>query len=308
MKKAKPFFDQHFHGAFGVNFNTCDEQEVIMLCKKLVSHGIVYCIPTLVTDRLENLKRQIEIIKNAAKNNKNGAKIVGIHLEGPFINSKKKGIHFEEDILPLQIDFFKQIEDDFIKIVTIANELDKNFEFSEYLKQKGIKVQLGHSVSLDLSYADGLTHTFNAMEEVSHKKDTLPTLGILNDSVFCEIIADGVHVKESALRLFFKAKNKNKVILVSDCLPLAHSNLKHGIFSNVEIFNNKGRLEDANGTLAGSSNLLDEIFRFVVKKNILSFEEAIKISTENVYEYHGIDPVEEILFDDELNVVKVVGI
>ena len=127
--------EQHIHGAFGVDFNTATVDEVLYVADKLAERGIVAFFPTLVTDSIENLKQQISVIKEAGRKCK---RIVGIHLEGVFINSQKKGIHNSDCFLPLTVENYKLIEDDFIKIVTLAPELDEGL--IGYLKEKGIKV------------------------------------------------------------------------------------------------------------------------------------------------------------------------
>ena len=126
--KSKLIIEQHFHGAYGIDFACCGEDEVLELSKKLIEHGIGGFFPTLATDTIENIKRQIQIFKSAnQKQTPDMAKILGVHLEGIFLNPEKKGIHDETQFMKLTIENFKKIEDDFIKIVTLAPELDKNF-------------------------------------------------------------------------------------------------------------------------------------------------------------------------------------
>ena len=96
-KLKSPFIEQHFHGCFGINFNTCTQSEVLFLAHKIKDYGIGGIFPTLVTDTVENLKRQINIIKKAAEAEaSDSAKILGIHLEAVFLNPQKKGIHNKE--------------------------------------------------------------------------------------------------------------------------------------------------------------------------------------------------------------------
>jgi len=92
--KSKLLIEQHFHGAFGVDFSICEADEILILAKKLLTHGIGGFYPTLVTDKIENIKRQIERIKTAKQQQTSEmAEILGIHIEGIFINPEKKGIH-----------------------------------------------------------------------------------------------------------------------------------------------------------------------------------------------------------------------
>ena len=171
-----------------------------------------------MTDSVENIKRQIDVIKKAANTSKS---ILGIHLEGIFINPEKKGIHNPQHFLALTKENYKLIEDDFIKIVTLAPELDEGL--IDYLKLKGVKVQAGHCVGGDLTKVDGVTHLFNAMTGINHR-GKCTALSALVDDVYTEIIADGVHVSDEALKLVFKVKDK--VILISDALPITFSDMK----------------------------------------------------------------------------------
>ena len=110
--------EQHFHGAFGINFSNCSTEDVIELAKKMKEVGVDGIYPTLVTDTVENIKKQIAIIKKASLNQpENSAKILGIHLEANFLNPLKKGIHNSNLFMELNVENYKLLEDDFIKIV-----------------------------------------------------------------------------------------------------------------------------------------------------------------------------------------------
>jgi len=176
--KSNLLVEQHFHGAFGIDFSTCKSDDILILAKKLLTHGIGGFFPTLVTDSVENIKHQIEQIKIAKsqqeslKQKSEMANILGIHLEGIFINPKKKGIHDEKLFLKPTVENYKLIEDDLIKIVTLAPELDENGDLSRYLTLKGIKVQAGHCVGSDLSKCNGVTHLFNAMSGINHREES----------------------------------------------------------------------------------------------------------------------------------------
>ena len=137
MKKTTGLVEQHIHGAFGYDFMNCSVDELIEVSKMLLQFGVTAFFPTIMTDKLDVIKNRINVVKQAMQlQSKEMAQIAGIHLEGPFINPNKSGIHDKKYVLPLDIDLYKQIEDDIIKIVTLAPELDKTGEFIEYLKSK----------------------------------------------------------------------------------------------------------------------------------------------------------------------------
>ena len=285
VQKSKLIIEQHFHGAYGVDFACCNENEVLDLSKKLLKHGIGGFFPTLATDSVKNIKRQIKIFKSASeKQTSDMAKILGVHLEGIFLNPEKKGIHDESQFLKLTIPNFRKIEDDFIKIVTLAPELDKNFKLIKYLTEKGIKVQAGHCTGGDLYKCSGVTHTFNAMSPISHRGKSTALSALIDDNLYTEIIADGVHLSDEILKLIFKAKPENKIILISDCLPITNSDKKEIEFCNKTIYYDGKKAVDKSGTLAGSTSLLDKIVKRLLDMNINAFK-----LIENTYTYHDIE-------------------
>ena len=268
--------EQHIHGAFGVDFNKAEAEEISDVANKLYERGIGAIFPTLVTDSIANIKRQIERIKEAAKYN---PRILGIHLEGIFINKEQKGIHNTAHLLRPTPENYQFIEDDFIKIVTLAPELDDGL--IDYLHAKGTKVQAGHCIGW--GKVDGVTHTFNAMSKITHRDDSTSLSALTNDDVYAEIIADGVHVSDAALKLFFKSKPIDKSILISDALPISHSDLRETEFAGSTIFYDGKSAISGTGTIAGSTMLLDEIVERLKDINLFKPEYI-----ENAWKYHNL--------------------
>lgn len=262
--------EQHFHGAFGINFSNCSTEDVIELAKKMKEVGVDGIYPTLVTDTVENIKKQIAIIKKASLNQpENSAKILGIHLEANFLNPLKKGIHNSNLFMELNVENYKLLEDDFIKIVTLAPELDNGL--IDYLKSKGVKVQAGHCIGSDLTKCDGVTHLFNAMSGITHRENSTALSALINDNVYVEVIADGIHLSDDILKLIYKTKPQDKIILISDCLPCA--GLKEPCtfeFAGETIYYDGQKATSKDGTLAGSAMLLPEIIKRVQSLGLLN--------------------------------------
>lgn len=298
--KTPLFIEQHFHGCYGIDFNTAGVNDILDLSHSILKEGVGYIFPTLVTDSVENIERQIQVIKHAAnRQTSDMAKICGVHLEGIFLNPAKKGIHDEKYFMPPTVENYKLLEDDFIKIVTLAPELaDK--ELISYLHSKRIKVQAGHCIGGDLSGCDGVTHMFNAMSGVTHRGESTALSALIQDNIFTEIIADGVHVSDDALRLVFKIKQMTQILLISDCLPCTHSNVKEFDFAGSKIYFDGEKATSAQGTLAGSTKLLPDIIKILGKKDLLNRQYI-----SNSYTYHGLIPSGEIEWDDEYNIIKV---
>lgn len=304
--KTDLLVEQHFHGCFGVYFSTCGVDEILFLAKKLLNHGIGGFYPTLVTDSVENIGRQISRIKEAKENQTfEMAEILGVHLEGIFINQGKKGIHDEKLFLKPSIENYQLIEDDFIKIVTLAPELDENGELSKYLNEKGVKVQAGHCVGGDLSLCDGATHLFNAMAGINHREKSTALSALINDDISTEVIADGIHLSDDIINLVFKTKPADKIILVSDSLPVAGSDLKEMNFAGSKIFYDGVKATSYDGTLAGSTAILNNIVKNLSIKNPQRFEIYANAASKNLYKYHNISLNGCVYWDEDFNVVAV---
>lgn len=297
--KTKLLIEQHFHGCFGIDFNTASVNDVLYLSNEILKYGIGGIFPTLVTDSVENIQRAISIIKEASKQQTSKmAKILGIHLEGIFLNPEKKGIHNSEYFLEPTIENYKLIEDDFIKIVTLAPELDKGL--LDYLSGKNIKIQAGHCVGGDLTGCTGATHLFNAMSGITHRGESTALSALVNDNIYTEIIGDGVHVSDEALKLTFKSKPYDKVILVSDSLPITRSELKEMIFAGEKIYYDGVKATSKEGTIAGSTTLLPDIIKRLAKHGLFNAEYIT-----NPYKYHNIDLEGSIEWDDEWNIKNI---
>ncbi len=297
--------EQHIHGAFGCDFMKCEIKELLETANNLAEYGVTAFFPTVMTDDINVIKDRIKIIQEAAKLQKsNTAQIAGIHLEGPFINPEKSGIHDKKYILPLDINLYKEIEDTFIKIVTIAPELDIKGDFVNYLIKSGVKVSAGHTKTNDLSKVNQVTHLYNAMTNFHHRDKNTVTEALIND-IYTEIIADSMHVSDEVLKLTFKIKPIEKILLISDALPLAHSNKTEQMFAGQNIYNKNGKLVNKDGVFAGSSMFISDMIKNLADKNILKFTDAIKIASANQLNYHKLNNKLKIFWNESNKISKI---
>uniref|UniRef100_UPI0040269828 hypothetical protein n=1 Tax=Candidatus Stercorousia sp. TaxID=3048886 RepID=UPI0040269828 len=297
--KTKLLIEQHFHGCFGIDFNKASVDDVLYLSKEILKYGIGGIFPTIVTDNIENTKRAISIIKEASKRQTSDmAKILGIHLEGIFLNAEKKGIHNPEHFLKLTPENYKLIEDDFIKIITLAPELDEGL--LDYLSDKNIKIQAGHCTGGNLSKCTGATHLFNAMSGIAHRGSSTTLSALINDNIYTEIIADGIHVSDDALKLVFKTKPQDKILLISDSLPITKSNLKEMIFADEKVYYDGIKATSKEGTIAGSTTLIPDIIKRLANVNLFNPEYI-----NNPYNYHNIDIEGFIEWDNDWNIKRI---
>lgn len=297
--KTKLLIEQHFHGCFGIDFNKASVDDVLYLSREILKYGIGGIFPTIVTDNVENTKQAISIIKEASKRQTSDmAKILGIHLEGIFLNPEKKGIHNPAHFLKLTPENYKLIEDDFIKIITLAPELDEGL--LDYVSDKDIKIQAGHCIGGDLSKCTGATHLFNAMSGIAHRGSSTTLSALINDNIYTEIIADGIHVSDDALKLVFKTKPQDKILLISDSLPITKSNLKEMIFADEKVYYDGIKATSKEGTIAGSTTLIPDIIKRLAKVNLFNPEYI-----NNPYNYHNIDIEGFIEWDNDWNIIRI---
>jgi len=279
--------DQHIHGGYGIDFNTAKSEDIVYLTKELPKHGVTSLVATLMTDSEENIKRQIKEISMAMENQlADSAKIIGIHIEGPFLNPDFKGIHPDNHILEPNINNFKKFENENIKIVSYAPELDKNLEFTKYLAQKNIIPSAGHSKAtheeLKTAVNAGLkqvTHLFNAMPQLHHRNPGILGEALTNDKIYTEIIADNEHLHPIILDLILRTKPKSKIIFISDSLPLNQSIEDHITFGGQKIYRIKNQAVNENGTFAGSLSFLDENLRKNIDK--INFSDFLMFASLN---------------------------
>lgn len=298
--RTKLLIDQHIHGAYGVDFNKATTEDILYLSKELLKYGIGGYFPTLVTDNIMNIKHQIEVIKKAASaQTQDMAKILGIHLEGIFLNVEKCGVHNPKFFLIPTIENYQMVEDPFIKIVTLAPEFDDGL--IRYLWNKGVRVQAGHCISGHLTGCRGVTHLFNAMSGIPHRGVSTALSALINDSIYTEVIGDGVHVSDDALKLTFKMKPADKILLISDSLPITKSNLNEMIFADSTVYYDGVRATTKEGTIAGSTALLPDIIKRLHSVKLFNPQYI-----ENHYKYHNVVLPGYIEWDEQWNIVEVV--
>lgn len=305
MHKTEGLIETHIHGGFGIDFMNCEVDDFIDVATKITKFGISRIYPTLMTGDLKQIKEQIQKIKQAQqKQPKDSANISGVHLEGPFINPFKRGIHPDRYIVEPTISNYKKIEDDIIKIVTIAPELDNRRDLCKYLHTKGVLVQAGHAMTGNLEECDSVTHLFNAMPPISHKIDNIIASALSNDKMFIEIIADGNHVIDDVLKMVFKAKSREKTVLISDALPYTHADEDTFEFAGQTVHFESGSFYNSEGTLAGSGMFVSDILKRVVNSGLLTFEDAVYRMNITPAKYLHVLNNAYVTFDDNLNVIQ----
>ena len=290
--------DLQINGALGLAFpdlNADNADKLSTICSYLWQQGIDAFLPTIVTTSLEKIERSLYIIKEFIQQQSNSqatAKILGVHLEGPFLNPKKRGAHPEEYLLPLTLDNVKKVVanyQDIIKIITIAPELDSSEAVIAYLKKLGIIISLGHSLATEQQAqkafslgASMVTHSFNAMPPLHHREPGLLGAALVNDRVSCGLIADGKHINPTMIKILLRSVNNiEQIFLVSDAL--APIGLADGVYpwDSRTITVKDGTATLADGTLSGTTLPLLTAVQNLVKWDLCSYQQAIALATES---------------------------
>jgi N-acetylglucosamine-6-phosphate deacetylase len=285
--------DLQINGALGWAFTeTFDRSSLHQICQYLWEQGVDGFLPTLVTTAVENIDRTLSAIANFSPTDPPAAEILGVHLEGPFLNPAKRGAHPAEYLLPLTIENVKRVLGDYaqiVKVITLAPELDPSGEVIPYLRSLNITVSLGHSQAtaaqaqqaFDLG-ASMVTHAFNAMPGLHHREPGLLGAALVRPGVWCGAIADGQHICPIMWQILLAAGGYQQgLFLVSDALaPLG---LPDGIYPwdrrQIEVKNGTARLPD--GTLSGTTLPLLVGVQNLVKWGSGAAETAIALATES---------------------------
>ncbi|BAQ65313.1 N-acetylglucosamine-6-phosphate deacetylase [Geminocystis sp. NIES-3709] len=288
--------DLQINGGLGLAFPDLSIDDIPKLhdiCAYLWGVGVDQFLPTIVTTSVDKIHQSLRIIHEFMNLEKKPqqAEIIGVHLEGPFLNYDKRGAHPEQHLLPLTLDNVKEVLGEYshiIKIMTLAPELEQSEEVIPYLNSIEIIVSLGHSQATaeqaKRAFSQGasmVTHAFNAMPNLHHRQPGLLGEAIINPKVYCGLIADGNHVNPTMLNLILRASNYDEgIFLVSDALsPIG---LRDGVYPwddrTIEVINGTARLPD--GTLSGTTLPLFVGAQNLVKWDICNIEQAISLVTD----------------------------
>lgn len=280
--------DLQINGALGLAFPELNSENCYQLekvCQFLWNQGVDGFLPTIVTTSIENIARSLSILADSKL-----PQILGVHLEGPFLNYEKRGAHPEEFLLPLTVESVKRVLGDYaeiVKVMTLAPELDPNGDAIAYLCSLGITVSLGHSqataAQAERAFDRGasmVTHAFNAMPGLHHREPGLLGAAIADPNVHCGLIADGQHVAPLMIDILLRASQYDRgIFLVSDALsPLGLPDGRYPWDSReIEVTNGTAKL--LNGTLAGTTQSLFSGVENLVKWHSCDLGTAIALAT-----------------------------
>ncbi|RHW38914.1 N-acetylglucosamine-6-phosphate deacetylase [Neobacillus notoginsengisoli] len=320
------FVDLHIHGAAGADTMDATPEALATMAEALPAEGTTAFLATTITQEHGNIDLAL---KNAAgyckaDNGPGKAEVVGVHLEGPFINTKRKGAQPEEYILDPDIELFSKWQesaDGLIKLVTMAPELENGLEFVEYLDKNGVVASIGHT---DAVYeevekavkagAKHVTHLYNGMRGMHHREPGTAGAALLFKELMVEMIVDGIHIAPKMVKLSVAAKGTDRLLLVTDSMRAKCLNAGVYDLGGQDVTVGDGKVVLADGTLAGSILKMNEAVRNVAKFSDLSLLDAVKMASENPARQIGIfgkkgsiaagKDADLVVLDTGMNVVK----
>jgi len=269
--------DVHIHGANGFDMMDGTVESILEVSKISAITGCTSFLVTSVTSTIEDLRKMIQSVKQTI-GDEPGAKIQGIHLEGPYLNVKRKGMQNELYLRHPDLEEMKEILQQagaLIKMVTIAPELPGGMEMVEFLKEEGIIVSIAHS---DASYeeakmafskgASHVTHCFNGMRPIHHRDPGLVVAAFEESHVSVQAIVDHIHLHPAIVRLMHRIKGAEGVVLVTDALQAMYMGDGEYEFGGHQVSVHNGEARLADGTLASSTVTMIEALRKTVDSGI----------------------------------------
>lgn len=316
--------DLHSHGFLGTDFVSTDEDAIPKAAKALAEAGTTAFQPTSATSPIDVLDKFVGRVEDLAGGPVCGARVIGSHMEGPFLNVARKGAMVAELLYPPSLEQMEKwidLGNGTINQVTIAPEMPGAMEVIRFLAENGVTVSAGHTDAtyeqMEESIKAGVTlacHTFNAMRPLNHRDPGVLGSVLTNKNVTCELISDCEHIHPAVMRLIIEAKGPARVCAITDASQLAGlppgKYEAHGVVVTMEP---SGLARLPNGTIAGSSATMVKCLANLVEKVGVSFEDALQMTSTTPARVARVNPfkgslavgkdADIVVLDDSYNVL-----
>jgi len=316
--KIPGLVDLQVNGYKGVDFASRDltTADFMRACRQLLEAGTTAFLPTVITSSEDVYKHNLPIIAKAVQSEEFHGRLLGIHLEGPFISPEEgaRGAHNPDWVRKPDIGYLKQLiewADGIVKLITIAAEVRGAEQLAQYAVEQGIAVSLGHQMAseedlkkLVRAGAVSLTHLGNGVPAMLPRHENPIWAGLAEDRLVAMIITDGHHLPASVIKTIIRTKGPDHCIVVSDTASLAglgpgrYETLGHKV-----VLEDDGRLYNpATGYLVGSSATMLQCMNYLASLNLLSRDELVAVGFYNPLKLIGLEaddvtPGRDILFD-----------
>lgn len=288
------FIDIHCHGAYGFDTNDANPEGLRKWAKGIIDEGVTSFLATTLTQSEEVLTNAVSNVAKVVEEGYEGAEILGIHFEGPYLNKAHKGAQPEEYCIKPNIEQFKRYQKaahGLIKYITMAVENDEDYALTKYCSQNNVVVSIGHSNATYeqavQAYAHGarsMTHVYNAMTPFTHRANGLVGGALRIRNMYGEIICDGNHSTLAALNNFFTSKGPDYSIMITDSLmckgfPVG-TKFDFGGQEVVIYPDGSAHLVEA-GNLAGSTLNVNKGLKILIEDALVPVNYAINACTSN---------------------------
>ena len=291
---APGFFDIHIHGGAGLDVMRADPADLPRLGKFLAGHGVTSYFPTTVAAPLDATYKALDRLADAIEAPANGdgaqARPLGIHLEGPFLSHKRRGVHPPEYLVTPTVDVFEhmwQAARGHVSMMTIAPEIPGALEVIAEAARRKVCVSIGHSdAELPVAKeavkagANHATHTFNAMRPLDHREPGIIGEVLSDDRITADLIADGIHVSPEVVKVFLRAKGHDRAVLITDAISATGMPDGRYQLGPIQVDVKDGRCT-ANGSLAGSVLTMDRAVRNVTRFSNWTLRDAVRAASLN---------------------------
>lgn len=280
------FINEHIHGCAGVDTMDEDAGALLKMQQVLPATGVTSFLPTTMTYDRRRIEEALQRIRQAKANP--GTRILGAHMEGPFISQAYKGAQKAENISAADFSWLEPYAD-VVKIITLAPETLKDRSFLEQCAAHHIIVSVGHSAA---SYEEvrsimadcpfyHITHLFNAMTPLHHRKPGIVGAALLDPHAHCELICDNLHVHPAVQELVYRMKGQDGIILITDSLRACLLADGESELGGQKVFVHHGEARLADGTLAGSIAPMNEVVHHFLENSKAPLHEVIAMATAN---------------------------
>lgn len=327
LKLLPGFIDAHIHGGYGVDVMDATSETLQTLADKLPSEGTTSYLATTITQSDEEISNALKNVATWTDGQQNqGADLVGVHLEGPFVEVTKAGAQPKQYITEPNLNKFLKWQEDAngqIRTITMAPEHDKTGAFIKTLYESGVNVSAGHTDASFGQIKDAvklgvrqLTHLCNAMNGIHHRDIGAVGAAFQLKDLHAELISDGIHVVPEMLQLIFDNVGSDRIIMITDSMRakgLEDGNYELG-GQPVQVKNGQATLD--NGSLAGSILKMIDAVKIMLKLDGVEFEDIVKMTAENPAKKVGIfdrkgsievgKHADFVLLNDEMDIVYTI--
>jgi len=318
--KIRGLVDLQVNGYKGVHFSDINltRDDFVMACRGVFEAGTTAFLPTIITSSKKVYEHNLPIIAAVLHEAEFHGRLLGIHIEGPFISAQKgtRGAHDEQWISKPDLDYLRQLidwADGKVKLLTIAAEPDGSEKLARYAVGRGITVSLGHQMAgeqdlcrLVRAGAASLTHLGNGVPAMLPRHENPIWAGLGNDDLIAMIITDGHHLPASILKTIIRTKGTDRCVVVSDASSLAGFGAgTYEVLGTKVVLEEAGRLYDPEtGYLAGSSSTMLECMNHLASLDLVSTDELVAMGFYNPLKLIGLEPddvaqARNIRFDKE---------